>query len=134
MDIRKRLDGEKKLSEFIRFGIAGVAATAIHYGLFYALLPLAEKNIAYTIGFLVSFVFNFAVSSLFTFRVRPTLARFTKFGTSHAINYAIHITLFNTVCLLGVPPAWAPLFVYAIAVPVNFFIVRFALKKGGGKQ
>lgn len=129
MEIRKRLNGEKKLSEFIRFGMVGVVATAVHYGVFYALLPLMEKNIAYTAGYLVSFVCNFIMSSLFTFRVKPTLLRLTKFGTSHVINYVLQMLLFNLVCLFGVPVHCAPLFVYAIAVPVNFFIVRFAMKK-----
>ena len=34
--------------EIIRFGIVGVAATAIHYAIYYLLLPHLDKNIAYT--------------------------------------------------------------------------------------
>ena len=105
-----------KLLEFIRFGIVGTLAVGVHYGLFYVLLPYMEKNLAFSIGYAIS-------------RVKPSWPRFLKFGTSHGINYVLNIVLFNLFCWLGIPVKWAPLPVYAVAVPLNFLLVRFALTK-----
>ena len=118
-----------KLLEFIRFGIVGTLAVGVHYGLFYVLLPYMEKNLAFSIGYAISFLGNFFLSSYFTFRVKPSWPRFLKFGTSHGINYVLNIVLFNLFCWLGIPVKWAPLPVYAVAVPLNFLLVRFALTK-----
>ena len=122
-------DHRIKALEFMRFGIVGTTAMMVHYGIFYLLLPWMDKNIAYTIGYFLSFLGNFVLSSLFTFRVKPTWARFLKFGTSHGINYFMYIGLFNLFCWIGVPVKWAPLPVYAVAVPISFLLVRLALTK-----
>ena len=36
------------VNEFVRFGIVGIAATALHYGIYYLLQPYINVNIAYT--------------------------------------------------------------------------------------
>jgi len=114
--------------EFIRFGVVGTTAMAIHYGIYYALLPLADKNVAYSVGYFVSFLCNYLMSSFFTFRVPPTPVRFARFAGSHGINYFIYLGLFNFFLWTGMPPEWAPLPVYLIAVPLSFLLVRLALK------
>ncbi len=120
---------EPRLKEFVRFGVVGTTAMFIHYGIFYVLLPYMDKNIAYSIGYFISFVCNFFMSSLFTFKVHPTWVHFVRFMGSHGVNYFVYLGLFNFFCWLGVPPRIAPLPVYAIAVPVSFLLVRYALKK-----
>ena len=123
----KRISKER-IFEILRFGIVGTVAMAIHYGIFYVLLPTMDKNIAYTIGYFIGFVCNFFMSSYFTFQVKPTWTRLFRFGCSHGINFFVYIGLFNFFCWTGVPPKWAPLPVYAIAIPVSYLLVRFALK------
>ena len=113
--------------EIIRFGIVGVAATAIHYAIYYLLLPHLDKNIAYTTGYLISFLCNFFMSSYFTFKVSPSWRRLLRFAGSHVANYILQMVLLNLFCWMGIPEKWAPLPVYAIAVPVNFLLVRLAL-------
>lgn len=34
------------VNEFVRFGIVGIAATALHYGIYYLLQPYINVNIA----------------------------------------------------------------------------------------
>jgi len=121
----------ERILEIVRFGCVGVTAVLIHYGVYYLLLPLMDKNIAYTVGYLVSFLCNFLMSSFITFRVRPSFRRFFRFLSSHGVNYLLSIGLFNFFCWVGVPVAYAPLPVYLIAVPVNFLLVRYALVKKG---
>ncbi len=117
------------LREVLRFGVVGVIATAIHYGIYWLLLSHTGHNMAYTIGFAVSFVCNYFMSSLFTFRVKTSAKRFVGFGMSHLTNYVIQMVLLNIFILLGLSESIAPLPVYVIAIPINFLLVRYALTK-----
>lgn len=116
------------ISELFKFGIVGTIAMLLHYGIYYILLPYADKNVAYSIGYFISFVCNYLMSSYFTFNVKPSPKRFYRFLCSHGINYLIYLGLFNFFYWVGVPAKLAPLPVYAIAVPISFLLVRFALK------
>ena len=48
-------------AQFLRFCINGVIAASIHYGIYYLLQLWTDVNIAYTAGYLISFVYNFTV-------------------------------------------------------------------------
>ena len=119
-----------RLGEIVRFVFVGILATAIHYGVYYVLLPYINENVAYTTGFFVAFICNFFLSSFFTFHIPPTWRRFVRFGGSHLANYFIQIGLFNLFLMVGVPEVWAPLPIYVVAVPASFLLVRLALVKG----
>lgn len=124
--------------EFLRFALVGVVATALHYGIYYLLQYLLPQNdvyvnIAYTVGYLVSLIANFYLTAYFTFGSRPSWKRAGGFGGAHAVNYGLHICLLNLFLYLGVPPRWAPFPVFAIAVPVNFVLVRLVFKHIGKK-
>ena len=43
---------------------------------------------------------------------------------ANVVNYLLHMVLLNIVLWLGVPSGWGPVPVFAIAVPVNFVLVR----------
>ena len=60
------------VNEFVRFGIVGIAATALHYGIYYLLQPYINVNIAYSIGYILSFIANFYLTALFTFGKKPS--------------------------------------------------------------
>lgn len=51
-------------------------------------------------------------------------------GGAHAVNYGLHMVLLNVFLALGLPEVWAPAPVFAIAIPVNFLLVRFVFKRG----
>ena len=61
--------------EIVRFGTVGTTSMLIHYGIYYLLLPLMDMNIAYSIGYFLSFLCNFLMSSYFTFKVKPSWKR-----------------------------------------------------------
>lgn len=115
--------------EFIRFAMVGVFATIIHYGIYYILLNLINVNIAYTIGYLISFCCNFWLSAKFTFKADPTTKRGLGFAISHLINYVLQMLVLNVSIKMGIPEPFAPIPVYAICIPVNFLLVRFVFKK-----
>ena len=125
---------KKHCLEVIKFGIVGTIAMLIHYGIYYILLPLMDKNIAYSIGYFLSFLCNFLMSSYITFNVKPSWKRFFRFLGSHGINYFIYLGLFNFFIWVGIPVRYAPLPVYLIAVPISFLLVRYALILGKKKQ
>lgn len=122
MDI-KRVSGE-----FIRFGIVGGLSTALHYGIYYLLQLYINVNIAYTIGYILSFVGNFFLTSYFTFGTAPSWKKLVGMMGAHGVNYLLHIVLLNLFLWIGVAQQWAPIPVFAIAIPVNFILVRFVFK------
>jgi putative flippase GtrA len=121
--------------EFIRWGIVGVVATAVHYGIYYLLkefvTPQTEfwLNIDYTLGYVISFFGNFFLSAYFTFHEKPSLKKGFGFGIAHAINYGLHILFLNVFLLIGFSSTIAPIFVFILVVPINFLMVRFVFKK-----
>lgn len=114
--------------EIIRFGIVGVIATIIHYGIYLALNLIILSWIAYSIGYGISFLCNFYLSNRFTFKTKPTFKNGVGFGLSHFINYLLQVILLSVFIKLGVSDKYAPIPVFCIAVPVNFLMVRFVLK------
>ncbi|MBU3193125.1 GtrA family protein [Clostridium algidicarnis] len=119
-----------KVAEFIRFAMVGFFATGIHYGIYLGLQASGVKyNIAYTLGYGISFIFNFVASNYFTFKTNPTVKNGARFAGAHIINYFLQMTLLNLFIYMKIPNNIAPIFVFAISIPVNFILVRFSLKK-----
>ena len=116
------------LGEIIRFGIVGTTAVAIHYGVYWVLQHWMNVNVAYTIGYIVSFLVNYYLSAHFTFKEKTSARNGLGFGLAHLTNYLLHIVLLNVFLWLGLSREIAPLAVLAIAVPTNFVLVRFVFK------
>ncbi len=114
---------------FVRFGMVGVFATALHYALYYLLHLVMGANAAFTVAYVLSFVANFYLTSYFTFGTSPSWHRLWGMCGAHAVNYLLQMGLLNFFLWVEVPDVWAPLPVYAIAVPVNFILVRFVFTK-----
>lgn len=117
------------LWEVIRFGIVGVAATAIHYGIYLLLNLWLNANISYTIGYFTSFICNFLLSNYFTFKTKPSAKKGLGFALSHAINYGMQMVLLNIFLWTGMNKTWVPIPVFCITIPINFLLVRYFLKK-----
>lgn len=117
------------IGEAVRFGIVGVGATALHYGIYYLLQQVINVNVAYTVGYAVSFVANFYATSYFTFGTSPSWKKLFGMGAAHGVNYLLHILLLNVFLWMGIPKMWAPFPVFAVVIPVNFLLVRFVFKR-----
>lgn len=114
--------------QFLKFSLVGLLATAIHYGIYLLTYKQMNVNIAYSIGYVVSFVFNFLLSNFFTFNTKPNVKRGVGFAISHLINYGLHIVFLNLFLFLSISDTYAPLLVYVVVFPINFILVRFAFK------
>lgn len=130
----------QQLGEVIRFGIVGITATLLQYLIYRLLLRLAIhwdveagthtlSTVAMTIGYVVSFIYNFIASTRFTFRVKANARRGAGFLFSHVVNYSLQMLTLNLFLLLGISKQWAPIPMFCVCVPVNFLLVRFFLKR-----
>ena len=119
----------QQLGEVIRFGIVGVLATLLQYAIYWVLIHWLAPTISMTIGYAISFAFNFVASPRYTFRVEASAKRGAGFALSHAVNYVLQMLMLNLAIWLGVSKQWAPIPMFCVCVPVNFLLVRFFLKK-----
>lgn len=119
---------KRAIGEMLRFIVVGVLATLLHYGLYYALMYVVWATLAYAAGYVLSFVFNFFATAYFTFRTTPTWKRLAGMLGAHGINFLLHMVLFQLFLWAGISKTLVPLPVYAIAVPVNFLLVRYVFK------
>lgn len=127
-DIISRLGG-KSLGQVIRFGIVGVAATAIQAVLYQVLVGWLLAELANAIAYVVSFIFNYVASTRFTFRVKSSARRGAGFLLSHLINFTLQTLILHLSIRLGLTERWAMVPMFVITVPVNFLLVRFFLTR-----
>ena len=120
---------KKSLYEVVRFGLVGVFATILHYGIYWILRHWINYNIAYTIGYALSFVCNFFLTSYFTFKTEATVKRGIGFGGAHLFNYLLQIFLLNVFVWIGIKQDLAPIVVFSIAIPIQFILIKFIFKK-----
>lgn len=120
---------KETFGEAIRFAMVGVTATAIHYAIYWILMHWINVNIAFTIGYLLSFCANYFLSAHFTFREDTSARNGAGFAGAHAFNYLLQLSLFNLFLWLGLSKSLAPFAVYAVSVPTNFLLVRFVFKR-----
>jgi putative flippase GtrA len=122
------MEKKETFGELVRFAIVGTTAAALHYGIYWVLQHWINVNVAYTIGYLLSFLVNYYLSAHFTFKAKTSAKNGIGFGGAHLVNYLLHIVLFNFFLWIGLSRELAPIAVLAIAVPANFVMVRFVFK------
>lgn len=145
MNIKRLIDNlpdkrRTQLGEIARFGIVGLTATLLQYAIYWLLIQLVSddltaarqhvwSSVAMTVGYVVSFVFNFFASTRFTFRVKANAKKGAGFLFSHVVNYLLQMLTLNLFLWLGVPKTLAPIPMFCVCIPVNFLLVRFFLKR-----
>ena len=145
MNIKRLIDNlpdkrRTQLGEIARFGIVGLTATLLQYAIYWLLIQLVSddltatrqhvwSSVAMTVGYVVSFVFNFFASTRFTFRVKANAKKGAGFLFSHVVNYLLQMLTLNLFLWLGVPKTLAPIPMFCVCVPVNFLLVRSFLKR-----
>lgn len=110
---------------FVKFGMVGVFATILHYGIYWVLQRFIEVNVAYSVAYFFAFIANFYLTSYFTFGTSPSWKKLFGMGGAHVVNWLLQLALLNIFLWMGVSKEWAPIPVFVISVPVNFLLVRF---------
>ena len=95
--IISRLDPNRRqqLGEVLRFALVGGIATLIQYGVYLLMLYAVSPTLANTIGYAVSFLFNFLASTRYTFKVKTNARHGAGFALSHLINYGLQILMLH---------------------------------------
>ncbi|MDE7381435.1 MAG: GtrA family protein [Muribaculaceae bacterium] len=127
MNLKKLINGDSRFSEIIRFCMVGGIATIIQYGVYVVFVnAVGVKAVPSTmISYAISFVFNYILSSYFTFHKHPTAKNGLGFILSHLINMGLQtgmVAIFKGL----VGPTLALLPALAICIPTNYLLVRFA--------
>lgn len=121
---------DKKVYEFFRFCIVGTIALVVQYGAYYVLFRIfSEHNLSYFLSYLLSAILNFILTVRYTFKVSFSHKKLFGFLGCHLFNLVFQIVLLNLFIWMGVNEVLAPFPVYIIAVPSNFILVRFVMKK-----
>lgn len=125
------LTRSETVGQLFRFGLVGIIATALHYGVYLGLKRLISITLAFIIGYGVSFIVNYFLTARFTFSQKTSIRTSIGFFGAHLFNLALQTILLHAFIHLGIGSSWAPIPVYAIAIPVNFLLVRsvFSEKK-----
>lgn len=116
-----------KLGEIIRFGITGVVSTVTTYLVYFVCLLWVNPTIAFSIGYIIAMCVNYLLTTLFTFKVKATAKNAIGFIISNGINYMLCTLALNCFIWCGVKEKIAPLPMYAVCIPINYFIVRFVM-------
>ena len=117
-----------------RFGITGTLCSLIHYGVYCLFLLFTNTTIAYTAGYCVGLICNYALTTYFTFKGKPTKNNAAGLVGSHVINYLLEIGLLQFFLWLGASKWLSPILVMVIVVPINFFLLRFVFVKNNHKK
>ena len=127
MNLRRLITGRGRLSEIIRFGIVGGFATILQYGVYVTFVEaVGVKAVPSTLlSYAISFVFNYILSSYFTFHKRPSAQNMIGFVCSHLVNMGLQ-TAFVAIFKGLTGPTLALLPALAICIPLNYIMVRFA--------
>lgn len=120
---------KQQIGEIVRFGIVGGVATLIQYGVYLLMLYAVSPTLSNTIGYAVSFLFNFVASTRYTFKVKTNARHGAGFALSHLINYGLQIAMLHLFMALGFSEKLAPVPMFCVCVPINFLLVRFFLKR-----
>ena len=127
---------KKHKGEVLRFAITGALVTFILYAVYLPLSYIMPESVgvAYSIGFIISFITNFLLSNYYTFRTKPSFDRAILFCIMQFINYMLQILCFKFFIWIGVSNVWAPVPVWIFIFPINFLLMRVALKSASIKE
>lgn len=121
----------KTFAEFARFFIVGVLATGIDATLFYVGKIFLPYQAALVIGYLVSLIVNYYLTTKWTFKIKQTLYNLVGIIAVHLFNLFILrmglMFLFVQRMKMDTNMAYIPML--GISVIFSFFAVKIIIKK-----
>ena len=122
-----------KYRSAVRFVLVGALGTGMQYGIYYLLLEFFHArwpqmailtSLAFTVGFILEMVFNYLMTSFYTFRVRPNWKNAGGFVLGRTLNYFIQMLLLHVLILLEMSEQWAGIAAIALAGVINYFVLQ----------
>lgn len=128
----------KLIKQILRFGVVGIIAFAVDYGLFLLLTEVCHIHylLANIVAFLVSVIVNYILSVTFVFDVdknRGVGAQFTFFTAMSAVGLGINeLMLWLLSGLLPIPTSVSKLAATAVVMVYNFVTRKLFLERKDG--
>jgi len=124
MRIKKALTNET-IGQLSRFGIAGLAATAIHVIVAYSFITLVRHNsvMANGIAFMVANVFSYVFHTHWSFSAHTSIKNLNKFIIVSFIGLMLSISIAGIVDYLHYPYQ-AGIALVVMLVPLSTFILH----------
>lgn len=122
--------------EFIRFAVVGVVNTLNYYAVYLLLHVLLQLNymVSHIPAFFVSLVISFFLNCYFTFKIKPTLAKFLQFPLTQLFNLTVSsLFVYTFVNFFKMNSEAAPLASMFLTVPLTFLVTGKILKKDRGR-
>jgi putative flippase GtrA len=117
------------LTQLIRFGVVGVANTAVYYALYRLLLLALPYLVAHVVAWVASVVFSYFANALFTYRVRPSLRTFLAYPSTTVANLAFTTGgSWLAVELFGADERYITVVMGIAAIPLTFLLTRWVLR------
>lgn len=118
-------------NEFVRFIIVGVINTGIYYTIYLLCFHFFKFTylMAHFLSFILSLVCSFFLNTYFTYKVKPTFAKFIRFPLTQVVNFSFTtLLLFIFIEWFHINSSLAPLIAVFFAFPVTFIITRRVLQ------
>ena len=121
-----------KYRSAVRFVLVGALGMGLQYGIYYTLLIIFQRqwpdvgiltSVAFSIGYVIEMVYNYFLTSFYTFRVRPTLKNAGGFLFGRAINYVIQLIFLNILIWFHMSEEWAGIVAIALSGVINYFVL-----------
>ncbi|MCJ2148288.1 GtrA family protein [Bacillus sp. GM2] len=122
--------------EFIRFAVVGAVNTLNYYAVYLLLHVLLQLNymVSHIAAFFVSLVISFFLNCYFTFKIKPTLAKFLQFPLTQLFNLTVSsLFVYTFVNFFKMNSEAAPLVSMFLTVPLTFLVTGKILKKDRGR-
>ena len=127
----KSLKENQKLLEFVKFCIVGGISTGIDACIFFTVKQFTIYQIALVSGYAISFIANYFMTVLWTFKSKPSKKNAVGVLAAHLINLFIVrfglMYLFVDICKMDSNIAYIPTLL--ISIVASFILVRLAVKK-----
>ena len=125
----KKLIYNKKLIQFIKFGIVGCSNTIISLAIYYVLVYFnVNYIIANGIGFIVSVLNAYFWNNKYVFKNNNNNTKLKLFKTylSYGITFILgNFLLYLQVDILSISKIIAPIINLVITIPLNFILNKF---------
>ena len=128
--IIKSLSNIISKNSFIRFCIVGGICTIIDYAVYWGMLHLVKYNTAMIIGYIVSLVINYILTTMWTFRAKLKYSNLIAVSAIHIFNCFILraglLELFVQKYNLCATEAY--LYTMMLSIPFTFILLRLYFK------
>ncbi len=121
-----------KIKEFLRYAVVGCVNTLIYYISYLVFMNIFNFSyrISFIAGYVISIIFSYFLNTYFTYKVKPSLKKFLLFPLTYIPNFIIqYIGMILLVDYLNMDRRLAPIITAIVSTPINFFIMRYIIKK-----